>query len=211
MTCGGPSILTAGAIPVVALSRPVLAQVLRYVLTATVTTTVRGVPTEVPLDGGDGMPRECVVNLNQVEAVSKGMLTERITALSEDRMHEVCRALRRCGRRPAADARDLAGRRPSPCSSLALAAHPAAPVDADDVVSAVPAGWEAEPTLVSKIGVHRAGEFVLVDGRDLSGSTHATAWLREPREDVEVLHLVGGESAVTPAAEAGLRVPLTDG
>lgn len=34
------------------------------------------------------------MNLNQVEALSKGLLTERITALSEARMHEVCQALR---------------------------------------------------------------------------------------------------------------------
>lgn len=84
----------AGRHPVVILSRPVLVEVLRYVLTATVTTSVRGVPTEVALDHGDGMPRDCVVNLNQVEAMSKGMLTERITTLSEERMHQVCQALR---------------------------------------------------------------------------------------------------------------------
>lgn len=84
----------AGRHPVVIISRPVLVDALRYILTATVTTTVRGVPTEVALDRADGMPRDCVVNVNQVEALSKRLLTERITALSEARMHEVCQALR---------------------------------------------------------------------------------------------------------------------
>jgi len=57
------------------------------------TRTVRGIPTEVFLDRGDGMPDECALSLDDLTAVPKAWLTEQITNLSLQRLEEVCRAL----------------------------------------------------------------------------------------------------------------------
>jgi len=59
------------------------------------TTTIRGLPTEVELGPNDGLPRNCVLNLDHTDTIGKGHLTERITTLGPERMIEVCRALSR--------------------------------------------------------------------------------------------------------------------
>lgn len=79
--------------PVLVLTRDEVASRLRYVLVAMITQTVREIPTEVALDAHDGMPRPCVVNLDNVATESVALLTERVTRLGLDRMQEVCRAL----------------------------------------------------------------------------------------------------------------------
>ncbi|MGI9032568.1 MAG: type II toxin-antitoxin system PemK/MazF family toxin [Acidimicrobiales bacterium] len=60
---------------------------------AEVTTTVRGHAQEVSLGPVDGMPRDCVVNLDRLVTVARTVLVRRITALNTTRMGEVERAL----------------------------------------------------------------------------------------------------------------------
>lgn len=57
------------------------------------TQTIRDIPTEVSLGRRDGMPRKCVLALDNVTVVRKALLTERITTLAPDRMRAVCTAL----------------------------------------------------------------------------------------------------------------------
>lgn len=83
----------AGRRPVVVLTRDGVAQRLAAVMVATVTSVVRHVPTEVALDESDGMPRACVVSLDNVQVERVALLTERITRLGPERMSEVCTAL----------------------------------------------------------------------------------------------------------------------
>lgn len=83
----------AGRRPVVVLTRPEAIGSMPVVLVAPATTNVRHLPTEVPLDADDGMPLPCVVNLDTPELLPKGILVDRITRLSGDRMMEICRAL----------------------------------------------------------------------------------------------------------------------
>lgn len=45
------------------------------------------------LDESDGMPRRCVVNLDNVTSQSTMFLTDRITRLDPVRMAQVCQAL----------------------------------------------------------------------------------------------------------------------
>lgn len=75
------------------LTRDAVADRLTSVLAALITTVRRELPTEVPLDKDDGMPRPCVVNLDSVTSEPRMYLTERLTRLGPDRMHQVCRAL----------------------------------------------------------------------------------------------------------------------
>jgi mRNA interferase MazF len=83
-----------GRRPVVVLSRDAAIPRLRRALVGPCTTTMRGLPSEVPLDPGDDpVPRRSVVNLDSVESVSLGTLVERLGRLSDERMRQVCIAL----------------------------------------------------------------------------------------------------------------------
>jgi mRNA interferase MazF len=63
------------------------------VTVADVTTRARDLDAEVPLTLADGMPRPCVVNLDNLATVPRRVLLERIATLSPERMGEVERAL----------------------------------------------------------------------------------------------------------------------
>lgn len=82
-----------GRRPYLVLTRSAAIPVLNAVLSAPATTTIRDIVTEVVLDVEDGMPRECVLSLDNVALISKAYFRARITRLSADRMGQVCRAL----------------------------------------------------------------------------------------------------------------------
>lgn len=79
--------------PALVLTREVVIPVMQQVIVAYLTTTIRGIPTEVRLDPDDGVPRECVISMDNLSTVSQSLLSKPITTLSGPRMHEVCRAL----------------------------------------------------------------------------------------------------------------------
>ena len=79
--------------PVVVLTRQSAIGYLSAVTVAPVTSTVRGVPSEVVLTQEDGMKGMCAVNLHNVVTVSKAHLGRRVPALSPERLDEVCQAL----------------------------------------------------------------------------------------------------------------------
>jgi mRNA interferase MazF len=79
---------------VILLSRDDAYEVRRLVTVAPVTTRVRGIPVEVALGPKDGMPRECVVNLDTVTTLPKDALRERLTVLARPKMAAVDAALR---------------------------------------------------------------------------------------------------------------------
>lgn len=60
---------------------------------APLTTRVRNVPTEVALDVDDGLPRPCVVSLDNVQPLAAATLAERITQLGATRLAAVCKAM----------------------------------------------------------------------------------------------------------------------
>ena len=80
--------------PVLVLTRDSAIAYLSTVTVAPITTTIRGVPSEVALNEGDGMKRACAVNLHNAITVSQGRLGKRVGRLSSLRMNEVCAALR---------------------------------------------------------------------------------------------------------------------
>jgi mRNA interferase MazF len=82
-----------GRRPVLVLTRDRAIDVLTFVMVAPVTRTVRGIPTEVPLDEVDGMPSPCAVTLDNVRTIRRSLLTSRITALSATTMQRACDAL----------------------------------------------------------------------------------------------------------------------
>ena len=83
-----------GRRPVVVLSRDVAIPRLRRTVVAPCTTTIRGLASEVVLEPGeDPVLRRTAVNLDSIESVSVGVLTDRIGRLSDVRMSEICNAL----------------------------------------------------------------------------------------------------------------------
>jgi mRNA interferase MazF len=83
----------AGRRPFCILTRDEAIPVLNQVLAVPATRTVRGIPTEVPLDEEDGMPAPCVLAADNLTLVRPALCTERITALDEPTLQAVCRAL----------------------------------------------------------------------------------------------------------------------
>lgn len=82
-----------GRRPAVVMTRDEAIGALSEVLVVLATSTIRDLPTEVRLGPEDGMPRECVLNLDHVDSVAKGFIGDRITTLSAEKLHSVCRAL----------------------------------------------------------------------------------------------------------------------
>ena len=80
--------------PVVVLTRDSAIAYLAAVTVAPVTSTIRGVPSEVVLDESDGMKSACAVNLHHAVTVSQDRLGKRVARLGSQRMSEICSALR---------------------------------------------------------------------------------------------------------------------
>lgn len=80
--------------PVVVLTRDSAIGYLSTVTVAPVTSTIRGVPSEVLLDEHDGMKTQCAINLHNAVTVAQQHLGRRLAQLSPRRLDEICGALR---------------------------------------------------------------------------------------------------------------------
>ena len=80
--------------PVVVLTRDSSISYLSSVTVAPITSTIRGVPSEVVLGEDDGLKAPCAVNLHNTITVSQDRLGKRVARLSSVRMNEICAALR---------------------------------------------------------------------------------------------------------------------
>ncbi|MGH9412578.1 MAG: type II toxin-antitoxin system PemK/MazF family toxin [Terriglobales bacterium] len=79
--------------PVLVLTSDYAIGFLALATVAPVTSSIRGVRSEVRLDEVDGMKAPCAVNLHNVTTVRQDRLGPCLTRLSRERMHEVCIAL----------------------------------------------------------------------------------------------------------------------
>jgi mRNA interferase MazF len=80
--------------PVVVLTRQASISRLSKATVAPITSTMRGVPSEVLLDEADGMKRPCAVSLHNLVTVAQQRIGRRVARLSPARMGEVCEAVR---------------------------------------------------------------------------------------------------------------------
>jgi mRNA interferase MazF len=80
--------------PVVVLTRDSAIGYLSTVTVAPITSTVRGVPSEVVLNEEDGMKVPCAVNLHNAVTVAQDRLGRRVAQLNSVRIGEICAALR---------------------------------------------------------------------------------------------------------------------
>jgi mRNA interferase MazF len=79
--------------PVLVLTRDAVIDLLDTVMVAPVTSTVRGIPSEVLVGREEGLDHDSAVNLDHVQTVPKSRLGRRLGRLAPGRMGEVCTAL----------------------------------------------------------------------------------------------------------------------
>ena len=75
--------------PVLILTRDSILEYLGEVTVAPITSTIRDIPSEVTLSRNDGMPKDCAVNCDHMQTVSKGKIGSLITTLSSGKMKQV--------------------------------------------------------------------------------------------------------------------------
>jgi mRNA interferase MazF len=79
--------------PVLILTRSSAIHFLNEVTVAPITSTIRGIPSEVVLGIEDGLPQDCAVNLDHLQTVPKAKVGRLITSLSLEKMAYVASAL----------------------------------------------------------------------------------------------------------------------
>jgi mRNA interferase MazF len=79
--------------PVVILTRRHVASLLRRVLVAPITTTVRGISTEVHVGENEGLRDGSVVNFDNAYLLDVDLLLEQIGVVEPERWPEFCRAM----------------------------------------------------------------------------------------------------------------------
>ncbi len=79
--------------PVIVLTRDPMGRLLHAVITAPVTSTIRGVSTEVPVGTADGVARPSVASLDNVGLVSRDRLVRPVGRARPETMNALCAAL----------------------------------------------------------------------------------------------------------------------
>ncbi|MGA1875553.1 MAG: type II toxin-antitoxin system PemK/MazF family toxin [bacterium] len=79
--------------PVVILTRDSAIEYLGEITVAPITSTIRNIPSEVLLTRADGMLRDCAINLDHIQTVSKGKIESLLTTLNSEKMAELYKAL----------------------------------------------------------------------------------------------------------------------
>lgn len=79
--------------PVLVLTRDPVADRIDGVVVAQLTTTVRGLMSELVLDERDGLKRICVASFDNLHTLPRASFRHRVAVLSPDRMNEACAVL----------------------------------------------------------------------------------------------------------------------
>lgn len=79
--------------PVLILTRNSILEYLGEVTIAPITTTIRSIPSEVFLSRQEGMPRDCAVNCDHIQTVSKQKIGSLITTLPQEKQDQLRAAL----------------------------------------------------------------------------------------------------------------------
>ncbi len=79
--------------PVLILTRDSVLAYLGEVTIAPITSTIRDVPSEIFLSKLDGMSRDCTINFDHIQTVSKGKVGSLITTLSPQKKEQVRQAV----------------------------------------------------------------------------------------------------------------------
>jgi mRNA interferase MazF len=79
--------------PVVILTRDPLAGLLNAVIAAPITSTIRGLSTEVPVGPADGIPHDSVANLDNTQLIARSRLRRPVGRAAPATISAICAAL----------------------------------------------------------------------------------------------------------------------
>lgn len=79
--------------PVVVLTRQEVIGLIHTVMVAPITSTIRGLPSEVAVGVAEGLKHESAVKLDHVQTVEQSKLVGYVGHLDLNKMRDVCRAL----------------------------------------------------------------------------------------------------------------------
>jgi len=79
--------------PVLVLTRDSVLEYLGEVTVAPITSTVRDIPSEIFLSKQDGMPKDCAINFDHIQTVSKRKIGTLLTTLSAEKLEQVSEAV----------------------------------------------------------------------------------------------------------------------
>ena len=79
--------------PILILTRDSILEYLSEVTVAPITSTIREIPSEVSLSKEYGMPRDCAINCDHIQTVSKAKIGSLIATLSEQKLGDVREAI----------------------------------------------------------------------------------------------------------------------
>jgi mRNA interferase MazF len=81
--------------PVVILTRTAVIKHLHSVIAAPVTSTIRSIPTEVPLGIAEGLLHDSVANFDNIQLLPKTTLIKKLGVLNDAKLRSSCVALNR--------------------------------------------------------------------------------------------------------------------
>jgi mRNA interferase MazF len=79
--------------PLIVLTRDPMGGLLNSVIAAPITSTIRGVSTEVAVGADDGLRVPSVANLDNLQLVARTRLVRRVGRATPQTMDEICRSL----------------------------------------------------------------------------------------------------------------------
>jgi len=79
--------------PILILTRNSVLEYLGEVTIAPISTTIRNIPSEVFLSSAQGMPRDCAINCDHIQTVSKSRVGKLISSMSSHEMTQVGKAI----------------------------------------------------------------------------------------------------------------------
>lgn len=80
--------------PVLILTRDSVIEYLNEITIAPITSTIRNIPSEVLLTKNDAMAKDCAINFDHIQTVSKNKIGSLITILSKEKLEEIQKAIR---------------------------------------------------------------------------------------------------------------------
>ncbi len=80
--------------PVLILTRDSIIKYLGEITVAPVTSTIRDIPSEVLLTRGDGMRKDCAINFDHIQTVSKGKIGSLVATISANKLEKAGEAIK---------------------------------------------------------------------------------------------------------------------
>ena len=79
--------------PVLVLTRDSAIPLLNSVTIAPITSTIRGIPSELLLTRAEGMPNDCVANFDNLQTVPKAKIGDRVMRVSARKMRQAAQGI----------------------------------------------------------------------------------------------------------------------